>query len=330
MFDHIVNVLNQYPIHVENIDEVTSNVYKIYDSKYTYALKKSSLTKESVQQWLSVMQTANDFQIKNILPVYRTKKGSLYCHFNNRLYYMSPWIESTSVAIKELFQCIGNIHHKTKITVQTSMDTFEQPFNQYKTYCQTVREKLIHYIEVFEQQHYMSPVELQICTHFKDIDRCLYLVVDLIEKFLNEMQERLEWSISLCHGNLTHSHFLASDMTYLINWEKSYYNHPAYDLVHYVNQLKEKPSNETLEKSFQAYFLENKWEEKDLYFFGIHLFQFNRYFSLVEDYSIQTSKDSTIRQVQQLEIEYRNLLFGLNTYQLMENGLREMSRDHAE
>ena len=329
MVDHIYNVLKNYSINVENIDDVTGNVYKIHDSERTYALKKSSLTEENVQQWLSVLKTAHDYQIENILPVYRTKEGNLYCKMNNHVYYMTPWIDNTHISIEKLFQCIGRIHKKTKITIQASLDTFEDAFVQYKNYCQTVREKMVRYVERFEQKHYMSPVELQICTHFRDVDHCLYLVIKFIDKFLNTMKDNLEWSISLCHGNLISNHFLTSDVMYLINWERSYYDHSAYDLVHYVNHMKENLSKEMLEKSFQAYFLENKWEEKDLYFYGIQLLQPKRYFSLVQAYSIQSWNDSTIRQVQQLEIEYRKLVFGLYSYQLMEKGWGEVNKDHA-
>src|SRR5699024_9736254 len=220
--------LDAYGIYLGHMNKVTDSLYQIHDGQHIYALKRSSLTKNTIENWESVFHTAHVNNLSDIAPVYLTKANKMFYEVDGVYYYLMPWIEQSESSIEQLYQSIGRIHKKTKQTKSINPNDILPQFNTYKDYCKQHMRNLLNYVDRFEQVRYMSPFELQVCTHFRDMETIIKQSIHRTEKFIIQLTEDNIWNHSLCHGYLSQSHILNRT---IINWERAKYDHPIIDLV---------------------------------------------------------------------------------------------------
>ena len=312
--EEIRRVLHLYQIIPQSITKVTDHVYKIYDGHHYYALKKSVLTSDTVRGWEFVYHQAHHLYLPDVLPVLMPKSRKLYVEYAGHIYYLSPWIEQREYRLTALFHAIGYIHAKTKRSYRLDQEKdLVRMFTQYKEHCQQHEQKWLAYIDLFEQKRYMSPFDLQVCTHFREISVVFQVLYERIDAFLDLMKEEEKWSYSLCHGNLRCSHFLYDQKGYLINWEHARFEHPIVDLSRFFKQeiIESQLSPDSMIEAFSVYMEENKLQLSELYLLIIYLLDPAHYMRQVQSYVDRPKYDSMINQVIPLEPILRQLQFGL-------------------
>ena len=57
-----------------------------------------------------------------------------------------------------------------------------------------------------------------------------------LEKWYQIMKEKTSQRVALIHNNLDLSHIIENNKPYLISWDKSNYNIPIYDFVHFYKK----------------------------------------------------------------------------------------------
>ncbi|MGM8364722.1 hypothetical protein ACLIBG_04470 [Virgibacillus sp. W0181] len=319
-----------YGIRLQNITSITSNVYKINDGSSNFALKKSNLKKDSIKKWVDVLHDANFYNLTSILPVFVSKKGKLYVEIDQEIFYLTPWIEhSQQATIPQIYSVLGKIHHHTKKINKIDLNLVLQQFTTYKSNCDEMHNNLIQHIGNFEKSHYMSPVELQVCTHFHKIDLANSRLKQFIDKYIDEITESEEWYISLCHGNVKRSHFITNDHTYLINWEETSNDTAIIDLIALFNNenyFHDAPV-EQFKQAFTYYMEQNKLSMSELYLLTIHLLHPANYLLHIENYLNDKRKIPTVEQVEALEVAYRKLLYGLDWSYFVENEYEQLELD---
>src|SRR5690625_1944901 len=226
----ISSISTEYGIDPQNIAQITERLYRIDDSINQYALKKSSMNAEFLTTWNEVYKIANEKKILSITPIYLTRSSMFHVIFNNNIYYLSPWITGQKVNIEKAYRCLGQVHLATKQEQKIKRESIKKDFLNFKMNCDKNERKLLSYVEQFEQRRFMSPLELQVCTHYRDLDILFKIIRDKIDELINDDQENLEWYIYLCHGNIKLSHFLQGTRTYIINWESAIYQNATIDL----------------------------------------------------------------------------------------------------
>ncbi len=300
-----------YPLHME---KVTSQLFHVDDGKNLYALKRTILTDEALKHWEMIYQYSHSHNLTAILPVYLTKDGSLYTKIEESVYYLTPWIHvsqnrSDQQVIEQIYHIIGSLHKRTKQSHPVETDQFQQQFRTYQSFCLESKERLLEYVKVFERSRYMSPFELLVCTQYRELEFALNTADKRIEQFLVQDDEQFSWNDSLCHGNLSRSHFVNS---YLINWEKSRQDNPVIDLVHLFQQETAVygPVSDLLIESFPAYNKLNGLTLKEHYLLTIYLLNPGPYIARVQAYHVE-SDHQMLEQVKLLQQEYRKINFGL-------------------
>ncbi|MGM8213006.1 hypothetical protein ACLIBH_09450 [Virgibacillus sp. W0430] len=317
----IYDICNTYGITPEHVTANSSNVYKIQDQGYFFALKKSSLTNATLKNWVNVLHEAHYYHLTCIPPVFLTKQNQLYVRKNSDIYYLTPWINETEqVTLGQMFSCLGEIHQKTKKKYNVENEDIPRQFAAYRSACSQLQRRLIHYIEQFESVHFMSPIELQVCTHFHKVEQAIKLTLEHVERFLQEISTTKEWSISLCHRNITRSHFITNNMTYLINWEQSYYDQPMVDLLAlFCDEIQNNgASAEQLKLAYDEYTTYNKLSLSELYYLLIHLLNPVDYIELIKEYSNKTMDRTMLEHVQLLEKSFRKINFGIEWNNILE------------
>ncbi|MEC5422033.1 phosphotransferase [Virgibacillus sp. C22-A2] len=331
------NVLRSYAIYPIDVEKITGKLYKVSDGNITYALKKSSLSMQNKYHFHSVYQQANNHNITSIVPVYLTQRGEIYEETEQGIFYLTPWINaeqshSTKQPIVNFYQTIGRIHAETKRTKSISTNQMISDFHTYKSFCLASQNKLLEFVDLFERTRYMSPIELLVCTHFRDLELALRESIKRIDQFVDGQEEETAWNYSLCHGDLKFSHLINAETFYIINWEKASYGHAVTDLAGFFNCEAANfdfPANEIIEL-FEKYYDENELSNNELYLLSIHLLNPIDYLRIVQDYSKKSSEETMINQIIKLQHAYRKIRFGLQWSNYVETEHETISLEDLE
>lgn len=325
-----------YDIYPDAMDPVTERLYWIRDGQHEYALKQSSVRNETLADWENVYHRANKHGLRAILPVYLTKDSSLSTLQNQHYYYLTPWIPANSYdqqqQIKELYDCIGRVHAKTKQSQIINTANITKHFMDYQKNCLAIQNRLLKYVELFERNRFMSPFELLVCTHYQLLDRVFLELNSHIDQLLQEMETEMEWSYSLCHGNLDISHVLHQNHSYLTNWEKAKYENVTVDLSTFlINQAQyDRYSSDHLLHLFSIYTSHNTLTKSEVHVLAIHLLDPHHYIQLIQQYNEKKSTHSMLDQTRSLQYAMNQLTFGLRWAEFMEKETDELSEDEQE
>lgn len=312
MAEDITSVLSAYPIKSKYIKHITDLLYYIDVGDQAYALKKSTLSNDTINQWQQVYDLANHYHFSFVLPVMLTRDGNLFVMSNDHIYYMTPWINHKNYSTKNFYRSLGKLHAQTKRIFEVNIEQIEQNFTTYKETCQQALTTVLHTVQQFERQIYMSPFELQVCTHYRHIEHIIEKLISTIDQFVNEIKSQREWSYSLCHGNLQIDHIVATDNTYLINWEQAHFDHALTDLTTFFKQSKlfSFPRKSFI-TSFSTYLEENELTISEHLLLCIYLLDPAKYVKVIQQYNDERHQDTMINYVKALEQAFRQLLFGL-------------------
>lgn len=310
--EFIEEVLKNYKLYPLTIERITDKVYKVTDyHNHQYALKKTSLDKELFYNWYYVYTKARDQNLKYILPLYMTRDNNIFVSLKGHIYYLSPWISKVkNIDYKGIHKIIGNIHSETLGKKRVKIESFIQKLTTYENKIKQLKNTSIQTIEYFEGTHYMSPVQLQFCTHFHHIMEAINRIENECEG-LKELSKNgtIDWNISLTHGNIKSEHILFDGHSnYLINWEKSSYNYPIYDLIpFYITEAKARIAKEgELLEGFDEYMKTIKLNEYELSLMKIYLLSPLHYFNVL------FSDQPMLNLTKDVERHFRTIQFGLS------------------
>src|SRR5699024_12283870 len=109
---------------------VTEKLYRITDGENEFALKQSSFTEDTTEQWQTFLSLVEKYKIQSFLPVYLTESQAPFVIHYGNLFYLSPWVTSRRPLSYEndfqsFYQAIGKVHKKTQQsgTITTEMLT---------------------------------------------------------------------------------------------------------------------------------------------------------------------------------------------------------------
>lgn len=334
--ENVRGILEAFRVYPVEIEKYTDRVYYVKSNNQTYALKKSILNNDTLPFWHDVYRVAQAENLQHIIPVYINHRGDLYAGNENEVYYLTPWIEShhRSLFIDKVYQTLGYIHAKTRkihTLTESSREQSRESFLIYQKQIYDLRKALLGHVELFESRHFMSPVELLVCTQYRDILKAFFLMDRRLEQYLENQSTISEWQVCLCHGNLSGSHILHGERTFFINWERSKYDNPIIDLSHFLKDrtLHYDNEGEALLSKFHNYMDENKLLIHELILLCIYLMDPSQYLQAIERYVNDSSEDSTINQVIQLQRLHRQLLFGIRFSEFIEAEYEMVSLDES-
>src|SRR5699024_1016421 len=187
------------------------------------------------------------------------------------------------------------------------VQSIDQSFHTYKNQCAERHKQLLAYVEKFEINKYMSPLELLVCTKYRVLELVFRETLKRVDQFIQENNEETVWNYSLCHGSFRFAHFINADQAYLINWEKAQYENAIQDLVDFFKYetIVYDAAAESFIELFTTYMDTNELTKQELYLLTVYLLDTTDYITLVENYIENTSTDSMVYQIQSLQRVYR-------------------------
>lgn len=332
--DLIGKVLQSYAVYPLSVEQITDRLFQVNDGKRTYALKRSSLSEQTLKQWERIYQLAHSQNIQTVLPVYLTKEGNLYKEMDQSVFYLTPWItadnnKSQKQDIEQFYHIIGTIHSKTNRSQLIEINKLKGNFSTYRTFCEETKGKLLDYVKQFEKNRYMSPYELLVCTQYRDLEFALDTIMKRIDQFLSDDEAQMTWNDCLCHGNLTLSHVLNP---YIINWEQANYENAVLDLAtFYENEVVYYDNlTDLFIELFPSYNKINELTLKEHYLLIINLLNPSHYIAKVEEYLSNKSKQTMVNQIKALQPAYRKIIFGLKWSNYVEKEYESIPLDDLE
>ncbi|MCD5323747.1 MULTISPECIES: phosphotransferase [Pontibacillus] len=239
MNQEVVDVLSFYGLTAYEMEQYSDKVTKAYTPVGPVAVKRSEMDERTLHHWLETYRQIENYQFQHVMPLYMAANKELYVSYGDHIYYVMPWMDTPNrdtppYPFEQLYRTIGKMHKRTLHTEVVKREDYEERMNNRKTQLQQYRESLAKWVQTFEEHHYMSPVELQICTHYRDLDKVCEISMDWCDRFLDDLEEDKQVRTALIHGNVKPSHFLYDDSKpYLLNWERSKTYYPAYDITTY-------------------------------------------------------------------------------------------------
>ncbi|WP_077621339.1 phosphotransferase [Sediminibacillus massiliensis] len=327
-------ILQAFHVIPTDIVRVTDRLYKIHTPTDTFALKRSRLHPQSLSNWRSAYQNANKYRFDSIVPVYLTNDGEIYLEFQQDFYYLSPWIEQVASDepkhdIEAFYHEISYIHQQTKQERKLPDNFLEQSVLKEKENVFSGQAQLLESVETFEQRRYMSPFELQVCTHYRDLLRVYQSLDEWYELYLEDESKSDSANVCLCHGNLRSSHIInRNSKAYFVNWEHSFHGSPMHDLALFYYQDFQYHDSlvDELIQSFYVYEKRYPLLQSERSLLAIYLLNPQPYLNVVNDYQQRTTRKSQPFQLRSLEQSYRRLMNGLN----MQEFLRERREEIIE
>lgn len=313
----IKRIAAAYGVSPYHIEQISNRLYKVSDGQHAYALKQSKLTETNLLAWEQVYHQAYASNLSNILPVYLTNQSDLYVKQDDSYYYLTPWISDEKPdderVIKAAYEAMGDVHAKTKQSLSIDTAPIIQEFNDYQQYCAEYHHTLLTYVAMFEQNRFMSPFELQVCTHYHVLTNVLDELNNHLERLKDQLEHEPKWNYSLLHGDLDSSHFLYRNRTYLINWEKATYDNAVLDLAMLLQKEAQFNNQQTAQwaELFQSYQDKNPLTISEQHLLTIYLLDPSHYIALIDAYMANSGPLTMVEHVQLLQRAFRQLEFGL-------------------
>ncbi|ENH97938.1 hypothetical protein J416_02751 [Gracilibacillus halophilus YIM-C55.5] len=324
-----INLTKYYPIQPIDQFTITDRITQVRTKDQLYALRKARLSISDVGRWEALCQFVQQQYIYGYIPVYQTHQQTFYVVEHDTVYYLMPWIETNIPEqdqpiheYADIFHSLGKLHASTWQKQNLNRSQL-QNLDHNSSFIQTIREQLLSMIRFFEAKRFMSPLELQACMYYRDIET----VINEVEHWQNFYQEALQQTdyvhYCLCHGHVKPSHHLhGRNHQFFINYEFSQFASPISDLAQYFSHVftYHDTDLEKLQEGFMIYqqYLPINDVEKTLLI--IQLLSPLNYLQQLHDY-VQQSETPLVQQVIQLEQEYRRLMFALEWQELMQGSL---------
>ncbi|GAE92644.1 CotS-related protein [Gracilibacillus boraciitolerans JCM 21714] len=328
------DILTAYQIQSEEIEQITERVYKIKSNSRQFALKKSNLVTDDLGRWLAIYQYIQHKQIFGFVPVYQTKDRQPFYQQQTDIYYLMPWVERrySEQPIDEygsVVHAMGSLHASTMAqheiaSLRQNKSTLEQQFYQEIV---SYREQMITSIRYFEAKRFMSPIELQICMYYRDMEEIFNNIEKWQEIYLEELENNDQMKYTLCHGNIKPSHYvLTPASTYFLNWEYAVMASPTFDLVRYYHYLFQfhDCDMDKVKESFSIYCQYINLTDYEKALLVLQILSPSNWLQTVLKCTQPTASNNNVRNSIEIEKQYRKLLF---SFELQEYIFETLKRE---
>lgn len=300
-------ILSHYPLHVMRIDDY-GKVKKVQAVEGTFALKKIDDPRK-----LHAIEQAAFFYQPQMIPIYWSKRGTLFVAEGGYYYYVMPWISppsgqrATEVMIS-FFRDLASLHQKTLQEINVDETELKSYYETKKAAWEEERSFLQSYAEQCEHEWYMSPFQLQFCTYFHETMQAYWFAEAQLETWYDKMKETKKWRVTFVHGNARSSHYVRSERGgRFFSWERARWAFPLVDvatsLYEYVRTPP--PVDETWIDGFGEYKRQLAIREEELAFFLSHAASPTYLYRVVSSYAAKRKKEWTeYAAVSRLQREY--------------------------
>lgn len=145
--------------------------------------------------------------------------------------YIKDITEPNEQKIIDLIILLSLLHSKTTFYKEVDIDYYK---DIYESINHEIDDTYNYYNQVMDNidnEIYMSPADYLIARNISIIYKNLNYAKEEINNWYKLIENKRKVRIVTIHNNLSLDHYLKSDKSYLISWDKSKQDMPIYDLV---------------------------------------------------------------------------------------------------
>ena len=170
----------------------------------------------------------------------------------------------------DLISLVSLLHNKTTHYKEVDFADYKQIYEDIKNNIEYLNSYYTDIITLIDTHVYMSPSEYLLARNISRIFNALNFCSYEVENWYELVKEKTKQRVVVLHNNLDLSHFLKSDSSYLISWDKSRIGIPIFDLyILYKRHALDYDFSEILKYYEQSYPLQK--DERKLLFILITL-----------------------------------------------------------
>ena len=251
-----------------------SEILKKYEIKpYRYTVNGKTTIVDTEMGRFVLKEKSNKKEIFNYL---KSRSFDYYPKILNEddEYEISEFIEDTTYPneqkMMDLVNLVSLLHNKTTHFKEVDFDDYKKIYEDVLNNIEYLNSYYNDIITIIETKVFMSPSEYLLARNISKIYAALNFCKGEIDKWYKLVQDKTKQRHVVLHNNLDLSHFIKSDKSYLISWNKSKIGIPIFDLyILYKRHALEYDFSEILKYYELNYPLQE--DERNLFFVLIAL-----------------------------------------------------------
>ena len=152
---------------------------------------------------------------------------------DNNIYfeYIKDIKEPNEQKIIDLILLLSLLHSKTTFYKEVDIDYYKDIYESINYEIDDTYNYYNQVMDNIDNEIYMSPADYLIARNISIIYKNLNYAKEEINNWYKLIENKRKVRIATVHNNLSLDHYLKSDKSYLISWDKSKQDMPIYDLV---------------------------------------------------------------------------------------------------
>lgn len=231
-------IKNSYSLHVIGYIKVTKKVFKVKCQEGFFSLKFVDDTSLTV-----VIDHIESLHLKCFVPIIRNCNKQILTNYQDKKFYMCPWLNDDNVIIKELklkfyYECLSYLHATTFFNYSVAKNYFKCQIEEING---IIHERMVYYNEImnnFEVLAYRSPTGWMFVLNYHRIEWYLNKAKELLQEYENYVCNLDTIRLCLTYNNFSYSHILMKENC-LISIDQIKINLCIYDIYNMYQKIPE-------------------------------------------------------------------------------------------
>lgn len=150
--------------------------------------------------------------------------------------YIDGVIMDDEQKINDYLKILAILHKKTSYKREIDLDEIKEKYEILNNQIIYLKKYYLDLNEVIDHHIFFSPSEYLLIRNIS----LIYSILDNSEILLNEVYNKLKSEksikVSLLHNNIDLDHLIIGDNSYLVSWDKSYFNSPIDEIVEFYRK----------------------------------------------------------------------------------------------
>ena len=152
------------------------------------------------------------------------------------LEYIDNLNVNTSQKVNDYIRVLSILHYKTSYKREIDLDQVKKEYEELTNKIVSLKNYYYNLNDMIDKEMFLSPAMYLLIRNisliYEILDRSVIMLNELYEKTKNDKSIR----VSLLHNNPDLDHLITNDHSYLISWDKSYFESPVYELEEFYRK----------------------------------------------------------------------------------------------
>lgn len=136
----------------------------------------------------------------------------------------------------DMIKTVADLHAKTSYNKEVREDKYKEIYDTIKGNLAFYKEKYANMVSAIEEEIFMSPSHYLFIRNSSKLFSEIAFCEDKLDEWYDLVKDKRETRVSVVHNNLALEHFLKSDRSALISWNKAGIDSPVLDFYNFYEK----------------------------------------------------------------------------------------------